>query len=170
MKYRKSSIKPPYPISPPFLGGGGVNKPPSLLSPLPSHYYSSLINDRLYKIEILLDLPFSSFQILLDNNNIIFVYYIDTSVLLENIPLVKIIKTTSGTPSGLFSIISLFRKILFWHSKITFISSRHRVISSIYTLSCLQMNYDNEKIYIYKKDRVLVAWNNHRRKQSQAAS
>ena len=28
------------------------------------------------------------------NNN---VYYIDTSVLLENIPLVKVIKTTSGT-------------------------------------------------------------------------
>ena len=32
-------------------------------------------------------------------------YYIDTSVLLENIPLVKYIETTSGTPSGLFSII-----------------------------------------------------------------
>ena len=32
--------------------------------------------------------------ILLFNNNI---YYIDTSVLLENIPLVKFIKTTSGT-------------------------------------------------------------------------
>ena len=28
---------------------------------------------------------------------IIIVYYIDTSVLLENIPLVKLIKTTSGT-------------------------------------------------------------------------
>ena len=28
---------------------------------------------------------------------IVFFYYIDTSVLLENIPLVKFIKTTSGT-------------------------------------------------------------------------
>ena len=28
---------------------------------------------------------------------IIIIYYIDTSVLLENIPLVKFIKTTSGT-------------------------------------------------------------------------
>ena len=36
---------------------------------------------------------------------IISFYYIDTSVLLENIPLVKFIKPTSGT-SGLFSIIS----------------------------------------------------------------
>ena len=35
-----------------------------------------------------------------------YIYYIDMSVLLENIPLVKFIKTTSGTPSGLFSIIS----------------------------------------------------------------
>ena len=49
---------------------------------------------------------------------IISFYYIDTSVLLENIPLVKFIKTTSGT-SCLFSIIShvslsmtLFRYII----------------------------------------------------------
>ena len=48
-------------------------------------------------------------------------YYIDTGVLLKNIPLVKFIKTTSGT----------VRKILFCHSKIKFISSRPRVISSI---------------------------------------
>ena len=33
-------------------------------------------------------------------------YYVDTSVLLENIPLVTFIKTTSGTWVGLFSIIS----------------------------------------------------------------
>ena len=31
------------------------------------------------------------------NDDIIFFYYIDTSVLLENIPLIKFIKTTSGT-------------------------------------------------------------------------
>ena len=30
------------------------------------------------------------------------VYYIDTSVLLENIPLVRFIKTTSGTRVGYF--------------------------------------------------------------------
>ena len=32
-----------------------------------------------------------------DNKQIIIFYYIDTSVLLENIPFVKFIKTTSGT-------------------------------------------------------------------------
>ena len=87
---------------------------------------------------------------------IISFYYIDTSVLLENIPLVKFIKTTSRT-SGFFhnltrefiddvisvydfplvgktifySLAALVRKILFCHSKIKFISSRHRVIFSI---------------------------------------
>ena len=44
-------------------------------------------------------------------------YYIDTSVLLENIPLVKFIKN-----------------ILFCHSKIKLISSRHRVIPSMYMM------------------------------------
>ena len=34
------------------------------------------------------------------------IYYIDTSVLLENIPLVKIHKNYIRGPSGLFSIIS----------------------------------------------------------------
>ena len=34
------------------------------------------------------------------------VYYVDMSVLLENIPLIKFIKTTSRTLSGLFSVIS----------------------------------------------------------------
>ena len=52
--------------------------------------------------------------------------YVDPSVLLENIPLVKFIKTTS---------FALVRKILFCYSKIRFISLRHRVISSIYSLS-----------------------------------
>ena len=110
-------------------------------------------------------------------------YYIDTSVLLENIPLVKLIKATSGTRvvyfpyshtwvyrwrnfrnfpplfypclfvyiiqrrlhGGLkiwilfsrgkaifYSRAALVHKILFFHSKIKFISSRHRVISSFY--------------------------------------
>ena len=75
--------------------------------------------------------------------------YVDTSVLLENIPLVKFIKLHPGPEWFIFhnltrefiddviSVISLYyfidvvRKILFCHSKIKFISSRHRVISSI---------------------------------------
>ena len=119
-------------------------------------------------------------------------YYIDTSVLLENIPLVKSIKTTTRDPSGLFSIIShvIYRwrnfsnfpllfyrclfvyiikrtlhggakiwilfsrgktifyeraqrvsKILFCHSKIKFISSRHRVISSLYITNRIHTHF-----------------------------
>ena len=128
--------------------------------------------------------------------NNITIYYIDTSVLLENIPLVKFIKNYLRDPSGLFSIIShvslsmtyfwqfpsiilsmsfclynkknitrrledmnfifsrqkqyftyslaaLVRKILFCHSKIKFISWRHRVISSMYRIrpSWFMKNY-----------------------------
>ena len=54
--YRKSSIKPPSQISPlplirppPLFRGRKLISPPSLLTPLPSPIYSSLINDRLYQ-------------------------------------------------------------------------------------------------------------------------
>ena len=71
------------------------------------------------------------------------IYYKDTSVLLESIPLVKFRKTTFATrvvyflyflvaKTIFYSLAALFRKIWLCHSKIKFISSRHRVISSIY--------------------------------------
>ena len=70
------------------------------------------------------------------------IYYIDTSVLLESIPLVKFRKTTFATgvvyfpyflvaKTIFYSLAAFVRKILFCHSKIKFISSPHRVISSI---------------------------------------
>ena len=40
-----------------------------------------------------------------------------------------------------YSLAALVRKILFCHSKIKFISSRHRVISSIYKLTKCNINY-----------------------------